>query len=108
MANNYSFPSANFPAQPPDPRQPGHWSAYLLGARQTPPPPTQQRLNVALANHLLDGGQLRQEDEESSGDDDNIDPRLRMQNQHMGQVLQPPLPTQGVPTPGQCFTLFLR
>ena len=105
MAANYSFPSANFPAQP---RQPGHWAAYLLGARETPPPPTQNELNVAWANRLLDstGRQLRQEAEESSSDGDNIDPQLCMQNQpNMTQALQPPLQTQGVPAPGQCFTV---
>ena len=50
MANNYVFPLANFPAQLPQHRQPGHWGGYLLGARQTPPPPTQQDLGVALTN----------------------------------------------------------
>ena len=103
MANNYSFSSANFHAQP---CQPGPWAAILLRARQTLPPSPQQELNAALANRLLDGGQLRQEEEESSSDDDNIDPRLRMQNQvqsNMAQALQLLLQTQGIPAPGQCF-----
>lgn len=112
MANR--IPSANFPAQA---RQPGHWAAYLLGGCQTPPPPTQQELNLTWANRLLDGQQpeLHQE-EESSSDDENIDAQLRMQNRRepnlnmapcQPDVLQPPpLPTQGVPAPGECPTLF--
>ena len=107
MANNYSFSSANFYAQPR--RQPGHWAAFLLRARQTLLPPTQQELNVALANRLLDGGQLRQEEEESSSDDDNIDPRLCMQNQvqpNMAQALQLPFQPKSIPALGQCFTPF--
>lgn len=104
MSNNLnnSFFSANLPAQH---RQPGHWAAYLLGARQTPPPPTQQGLNVAWANRLLDHGQLRQEEEESGSDDDNIDPQLHMQNQpNMAQALQPPMQpqAQAVLALGQC------
>ena len=111
MANLNRFPPTNFPGQA---RQPGHWAAYLLGGRQTPPPPTQQELNLTWANCLLDGQQpeLRRE-EESSSDEDNIDPQLRMQNQtepnlNMAptQVLQPMLQTQGVPAPGQCLTHF--
>ena len=76
--NNYNFSSANFHAQP---RQPGHWAAYLLRAWQTLPPPTQQELNVALANRLLDGGQLRQEEEESR--------RFNMALLHCGARLPP-------------------
>jgi hypothetical protein len=101
MANNHSFPIlTNFPAQH---RQPGHWAAYLLGARKTPPPPTQQELNFAQANRLLDSRQFHQEEGESDSDDDNIDPQLRIQNQpNVAQDLQPPLQTQAVPAPGQC------
>ena len=110
MVNNHSFPSVNFPASA-QPRQPGHWAAYLLGARKSPPPPTQQELNVVWANHLLDGRQLHQEEEESSSDDANIDPQLHLQtwnqpNMAQPEVLQPLLQTQGVPAPGQCFILF--
>jgi hypothetical protein len=36
-------------------------TGYLLGARQTPLPPTQQEFNVAWANHLLDGGRRSQQ-----------------------------------------------
>ena len=103
MANNYNFPPANFPAQN---CQPGHWGAYLLGAWQTPPPPTQQELTVAWANCLLDRGQLRHDEEESSSDDDNIDPQLRRQSQpNMAHALQPQGP-QATQAAGQCFPLF--
>jgi hypothetical protein len=106
MANNHSFPLANPLANLPacHSRQPGHWG-HLLGARQTPLPSTQQEFNVAWANHLLDGGQLRQEEEELSSDDEiNIDPQLRTQGVPNTQALQLPLPTQAVPAPRQCYS----
>ena len=96
MANNNFIASANFPAC----RQPGHWGGYLLGVRQAPPPPTQQELGVALTNHLLDGGQLPQEEEESSNDNENsnIDPQLlQIPNAHFPQ---PPVATQAMPVLG--------
>ena len=40
----------------PQPRLPGHWAGYMLGARRTPPPPRPQDYAVAMMNHVLDGG----------------------------------------------------
>lgn len=66
----------------PQPRLPGHWGGYMLGARRTPPPPRPQDYAAAMLNHMLDGGQIRQEEEESSVDEDeNIDPQLRVHTQ---------------------------
>ena len=54
-----------------------------MGARRSPPPPRPQDYAVAMMNHLLDGGQIRREEEEESDDevDANIDPQLRAQPQ---------------------------
>ena len=62
-----------------EPRIPGHWTGYMLGARRTPPPPRTQDYAVAMMNHVLDEGQIHQEEEECSNE--NIDPQLRVQPQ---------------------------
>ena len=52
----------------------------MLGGRHTPPPPRPWDYTVAMMNgimdHVLDGGQIRQEE-----DDENIDPQLHVQTQ---------------------------
>ncbi|KAF8805111.1 hypothetical protein BYT27DRAFT_7105037 [Phlegmacium glaucopus] len=78
----------------PRPRAPV--AAYLMRMAPTPPP-TQQDRAVAVANYLLDGGQLREE-EESSADDENIDPQLRIQPQPQlqNQVAVAPAPVGNI------------
>ena len=60
---------------------PGHWAGYMLGGWHTPPPPRPRNYTVTMMNsimdHVLDGGQICQEEE----DDENIDPQLRVQTQ---------------------------
>ena len=62
-------------------RIPGHWAGYMLGGWHTPPPPRPRDYTVTTMNgimdHVLDGGQIRQEEE----DDENIDPQLHVQTQ---------------------------
>ena len=70
-------------------------AAYLLNMAPIPPP-TQQDYAVAVLNHALDGGRLREE-EESSNEDENIDPQLRPQSQPQVAV---------APTPGKSIFWF--
>jgi hypothetical protein len=66
----------------PQPRLPGHWAGYMLGARRTPPPPRPQDYAAAIMNHILDEGQIRREEEGSNEEtNENIDPQLRVQPQ---------------------------
>ncbi|PPQ88860.1 hypothetical protein CVT25_009586 [Psilocybe cyanescens] len=73
-------------------------AAYLLGMGPMPPPTPQERA-VTITNHILDGGQLREEEEESSSEDENIDPQLRTQPQLQvqNQVVAPLAPSRSIP-----------
>lgn len=106
MASNYSFPAANSLAQ----RQSGHRAIYLPGNTKTPPPLTQQELDLARVNHLLDSGPLHQEEEQSSSDDadSNIDHQLCTRGQP-NALTQHHLRTQVIPVPCRRFPqAFLR
>ena len=111
MGSNYSFPAANFLAQ----RQSGHSAINLPGNTKSPPSITQQELNLARNNRVLDGGLLHQEEEQSNSDDDdsndddsndddsNIDRQLFTQGQPSA-FTHPPLQTQVIPVPCKSFS----
>lgn len=86
MNHNYSNPNVHHPY---------HTAAYLLGMAPMPLP-TQQECAVAIANHLLDGGHTREEEEEFSDEEANIDPLLRTQAQPQVPALEQGWP-QAVP-----------
>jgi hypothetical protein len=57
-------------------RQPGQLAAFLLGMGPMPPP-TQQELAIAAANHMLDNAAPGPANDTSG--EENIDPQLRTQ-----------------------------
>ena len=71
-------------------------AAYLMG--MTPMRPlAQQDRAVAMANRLLNGGRLREE-EESSSEDENVNPQPRAQHQPRLQSQDPVAPALGMLT----------
>lgn len=59
-------------------RQPGQMAAFLLGMGPMPPP-TQQELALATANHVLDNPIPGRANVHDDNGEENIDPQLRTQ-----------------------------